>query len=74
MLVTECIRMIFSSVGSYFLIACIPPHDRELFDVLHAVFEAADEEFPWKKSVDALRKSVDHELHVRQAASRKSSQ
>jgi hypothetical protein len=47
------------------------PHDRELFDVLHAVFAAAGKKFPWEKSVDALRKSVDHELHVRQAASRK---
>jgi hypothetical protein len=45
-------------------------HDRQLFDVLYAVFEAAGKTFPFK-SLDAIRKILDHELHVRQAASRK---
>jgi hypothetical protein len=47
-------------------------HDRQLADVLDAVFRAAGKKF--SESHDTIRKSLDHELHVRQAGLRKSSQ
>jgi hypothetical protein len=47
-------------------------YDRQLSDVLDAVFRAAGNEF--SKSHDTFRKSLDHELQVRKASLRKFSQ
>jgi hypothetical protein len=46
-------------------------HDREIYDVLYAVFEAAGKKPQFPKSHDTIRKSLGHELHVRKAGLRK---